>query len=113
MTSGITEHRQLEKTVLYDEIFNKYSTTTLTLQELGKEYGLTKQRISQIVIRCQMGDGDYYHGGDLAKENWKLLSRKYTGDELVDQYKKWLEKFPIKIAKNNRKFTLLIGRNNA
>jgi hypothetical protein len=113
MTSGITEHRQLEKIVLYEEIFNKYSTTTLTLQELGKKYGLTKQRISQIVIRCQMGDGDYYRGGDLAKENWKLLSRKYTGDELVDQYKKWLKRFPIKIAKNNRKFTLLIGRTNA
>lgn len=113
MTSGITEHKQIEKTVLYEDIFNKYSTTTLTLQELGDEYELTKQRISQIVIRCLVGDGDYYRGGDLAKENWKLLSRKYTGDELVDQYKKWLERFPIKISKNNRKFTLLIGRTNA
>ena len=120
MTSGITEHRQLEKIVLYKEIFNKYSTTTLTLQELGKEYGLTKQRISQIVIRCKVGDGDYYSGGQKARELWDTISEDYTENDSMapsirrELFRSHLEQhFDIKIAKNNHKFTLLLGRDYA
>ncbi len=42
------------------EIFRLYSEEEKTLEEIGKDYGLTKQRVWQIVQRCSDGQGDYY-----------------------------------------------------
>ena len=42
------------------EIFRLYSEEEKTLEEIGKDYGLTKQRVWQIVQRCLDGQGDYY-----------------------------------------------------
>ena len=42
------------------EIFRLYSEEEKTLEEIGKDYGLTKQRVWQIVQRCSDCQGDYY-----------------------------------------------------
>ena len=42
------------------EIFRLYSEEEKTLEEIGKDYGLTKQRVWQIVQRGLEGHGDYY-----------------------------------------------------
>ena len=42
------------------EIFRLYSEEKRTLEAIGKDYDLTKQRVWQIVQRCLDGQGDYY-----------------------------------------------------
>ena len=42
------------------EIFRLYSEEKRTLEAIGKDYALTKQRVWQIVQRCLDGQGDYY-----------------------------------------------------
>ena len=42
------------------EIFRLYSEEKRTLEAIGKDYGLTKQRVCQIVQRYLDGQGDYY-----------------------------------------------------
>ena len=42
------------------EIFRLYSEERRTLEAIGKDYDLTKQRVWQIVQRCLDGQGDYY-----------------------------------------------------
>ena len=42
------------------EIFRLYSEEKRTLEAIGKDYDLTKQRGWQIVQRCLDGQGDYY-----------------------------------------------------
>ncbi len=120
MTTGITTENQHNKAILYSEIFDEYCTSTITLRELGEKYGLTRQRVSQIIIRCRVGKGDYYKGGEKAKELWNTISEENKiEDELDKTYRRELFRstletnFGIKISKNNHKFTLLLGRNYA
>ena len=42
------------------EIFRLYSEEKRTLEAIGKDYDLTKQRVWQIVQRCLDDQGDYY-----------------------------------------------------
>ena len=42
------------------EIFRLYSEEKRTLEAIGKDYDLPKQRVWQIVQRCLDGQGDYY-----------------------------------------------------
>ena len=38
-----------------------------TMEEIGAEYGITKQRVHQIIRRCKIGDGDYYNAHYIEK----------------------------------------------
>jgi len=120
MTSGIEVLRKLEQQELYLKIYNEYLSSDITLQDLGEKYGITRQRVSQIVIRCKVGEGDYYSGGQKAKELWDTIGEDHTENDSMslairkELFRSHLEQnFDIKIAKNNHKFTLLLGRNYA
>jgi len=120
MTSGIEVLRKLEQQELYLKIYNEYLSSDITLQDLGEKYGITRQRVSQIVIRCKVGEGDYYSGGQKAKELWDTIGEDHRENDSMslairkELFRSHLEQnFDIKIAKNNHKFTLLLGRNYA
>jgi len=51
--------QQYEKT--YKDIYQLYTTQTMTLKAIGDLYGVTKQRIWQIIKKIEKGDGDYYY----------------------------------------------------
>ena len=51
--------QQYEKT--YKDIYQLYTTKTMTLKAIGELYGVTKQRIWQIIKKIEKGDGDYYY----------------------------------------------------
>mgnify|MGYP003121894922 FL=1 len=51
--------QQYEKT--YKDIYQLYTTETMTLKAIGDLYGVTKQRIWQIIKKIEKGDGDYYY----------------------------------------------------
>jgi predicted DNA-binding protein YlxM (UPF0122 family) len=120
MTSGIQILRKLEQQEIYSKIYEEYLSSDITLQDLGQKYGITRQRVSQIVIRCKVVDGDYYSGGQKAKDLWDTISEDYRENDSMalsirrELFRSHLEQhFDIKIAKNNHKFTLLLGRNYA
>ena len=48
-----------EKT--YNDIYQLYTTRTMTMEAIGHLYGVTKQRIWQIIRKIEKGDGDYYY----------------------------------------------------
>ena len=48
-----------EKT--YKEMYQLYTTETITMKAIGDIYGITKQRVWQIIKKIEKGDGDYYY----------------------------------------------------
>ena len=48
-----------EKT--YRDIYQLYTTQTMTMKAIGDIYGITKQRVWQIIRKIEKGDGDYYY----------------------------------------------------
>ena len=48
--------QQYEKT--YKDIYQLYTTETMTLKAIGDLYGVTKQRIWQIIKKIEKGAGD-------------------------------------------------------
>tara|TARA_R100001443_G_scaffold115035_1_gene132016 strand:- start:297 stop:524 length:228 start_codon:yes stop_codon:yes gene_type:complete len=48
-----------EKT--YKDIYQLYTTQTITMKAIGDIYGITKQRVWQIIRKIEKGDGDYYY----------------------------------------------------
>ena len=49
MSKGISNEKKEENRQLYRSIYEEYNKGDTTLALLGKKYGLTKQRIWQIV----------------------------------------------------------------
>ena len=47
--------------ITYKDIYQLYTTETMTLKAIGDLYGVTKQRIWQIIKKIEKGDGDYYY----------------------------------------------------
>ena len=61
MSKGISDEQKEENRQLYRSIYEEYNKGDTTLALLGQKYGLTKQRIWQIVSRASLGDGDYFY----------------------------------------------------
>jgi len=61
MSKGISNEKKEKNRQLYRSIYEEYSKGDITLASLGQKYGLTKQRIWQIVSRSSLGDGDYFY----------------------------------------------------
>ena len=57
---GISQLKAKENSIKYKGMFEKWSNSTTTLEELGIEYDITKQRVWQIITRCKLVYGDYY-----------------------------------------------------
>ena len=61
MSKGISNEKKAENRQLYRSIYEEYNKGDTTLALLGQKYGLTKQRIWQIVSRASLGGGDYFY----------------------------------------------------
>ena len=57
----------------YFEIFMLSLNSECTLEEIGVRYGMTKQRVWQIVRFNELGAGDYYAGYGLYTKHHKTL----------------------------------------
>tara|TARA_R110000744_G_scaffold357685_1_gene464556 strand:- start:138 stop:410 length:273 start_codon:yes stop_codon:yes gene_type:complete len=63
-----------------------------TMEEIGAKFGITKQRVHQIIRRCKIGDGDYY-GANSIENTQKML------DET--DYADWLKTKGVKTIRNS------------
>ena len=52
-----------------------------TMEEIGAKFGITKQRVHQIIRRCKIGDGDYY-GANSIENTQKMLHEADYADWL-------------------------------
>tara|TARA_R100001377_G_C3086180_1_gene74163 strand:+ start:83 stop:286 length:204 start_codon:yes stop_codon:yes gene_type:complete len=46
---------------IYKEIVTLYGSGTMTMEEIGKKFKITKQRVWQIITKMKKGQGDYYY----------------------------------------------------
>ena len=102
---GISKQKADENSVRYRSIYDKWlSEDELTLEQLGEEYDVTKQRMWQIITRCKLGKGDYYYGVKLARDKWSELYSTYKDKEQARlAFNDWLEDNKIRVIGNNKK----------
>ena len=75
-----------------------------TMEQIGDEYGVTKQRVHQIIRRCKLGDGDYYYGTQIARNKWSEFKNMYDDlDQTKRAFDDWLKERDIKLIANNQK----------
>ena len=67
MAKGISEESASCYLDKYREMLSLYEQGK-TLEQIGDRYGITKQRVHQIIRRCKIGDGDYYKAVSIEKE---------------------------------------------
>mgnify|MGYP003129469856 CR=1 FL=1 len=90
---GISKEKADQNAIRYRGIYEKWQTEeSITLEQLGKEHEVTKQRMWQIITRCKLGNGDYYYGVNVDKD------KKQT--RLA--FNEWLENNQIKLIGNNK-----------
>ena len=102
---GISKQQADENAVRYRSIYDKWlSEDEITLEQLGEEYDVTKQRMWQIITRCKLGNGDYYYGVKLARDKWSELYSTYKDkDQTRLAFNEWLEDNKIRVIGNNKK----------
>lgn len=101
---GISAEKARENSIRYREIFDRWVEEDITLEQLGNEYGVTKQRMWQIVTRCKLAEGDYYRGVNLARNKWTELYSTYQDSEQTKRaFNEWLASKEIKVAVDNKK----------
>ena len=90
---GVSFHSDRNSTIYYE-----YTHTKQTMEQLAKKYDITKQRIWQIIRRCQLGGGDYYGGFENFREKEKSLKELgVPKDQIHSLLRKWMsEKYNIK-----------------
>ena len=97
---GISEENQKVQFDRNSVIYKQYRDTTVTMDGLADEYNLTKQRVWQIIRRCQLGNGDYYHGYTRFKEKENSLKDLgVTGNRLHALMRKWMTEQGAKMIK--------------
>jgi predicted DNA-binding protein YlxM (UPF0122 family) len=97
---GISEENQKVQFNRNSIIYKQYSDTNITMDGLADEYNLTKQRVWQIIRRCQLGNGDYYHGYIRFKEKENSLKDLgATGNRLHGLMRKWMTEQGAKMIK--------------
>tara|TARA_R110001599_G_scaffold8532_2_gene41352 strand:+ start:532 stop:876 length:345 start_codon:yes stop_codon:yes gene_type:complete len=101
---GISQEKAKENSIRYKDMYDKWSTHSTTLEELGKEHNITKQRMWQIITRCKLGKGDYYYGTQLARSKWSEFKTLYDDtDQTKRAFNDWLKERDIKLSINNQK----------
>tara|TARA_R100001143_G_C3313583_1_gene111333 strand:+ start:268 stop:585 length:318 start_codon:yes stop_codon:yes gene_type:complete len=97
---GISEINQKIQFDRNTEIYKRYKEEDVTMDGLAVVYELTKQRVWQIVRRCQIGNGNYYEGYTRYKskeESLKELGVK--GNKLHELMRKWMKEQGAKVIK--------------
>ena len=101
---GISEIKAKENSIKYRTMYQRWSEEKTTLEQLGKDYDLTKQRMWQIITRCKLGDGDYYYGVQIARNKWSELKSLYSDSEQTQRaFNEWLTERDVKLASDNQK----------
>ena len=100
LMKGISEENQKVQLDRNSIIYKQYKDTNITMDGLADEYNLTKQRVWQIIRRCQLGNGDYYHGYTRYKEKEdSLKDLGVTGNRLHALMRKWMTDQGAKMIK--------------
>ena len=108
---GISEIKAKENSIKYRDMYDKWNNSNTTLEQLGTEYNLTKQRMWQIVTRCKLGDGDYYYGVQIARNKWSEFKQLYSDvNQTQRAFNEWLNEKDIKLASDNEKVAPHTGR---
>jgi|TARA_R110000782_G_scaffold53022_6_gene113052 hypothetical protein len=101
---GISKQKAKENSIRYRAMYDKWTGSKTTLEELGNEYAITKQRTWQIITRCKLGDGDYYYGVRVARNKWSEFKQLYSDiDQTKRAFDEWLKNREIKLISNNQK----------
>ena len=101
---GISQQKAKENSIRYRDMYDKWTSSETTLEQLGKEYDVTKQRVWQIITRCKLGDGDYYYGVHVARNKWSEFKQLYSDvDQTQRAFNEWLNDREIKLIENNQK----------
>tara|TARA_R100001509_G_scaffold93185_1_gene53879 strand:+ start:12452 stop:12793 length:342 start_codon:yes stop_codon:yes gene_type:complete len=101
---GISKQKADENALRYRKIYDKWLEEDCTLEKLGEEYDLTKQRMWQIITRCKLGKGDYYYGVKIARDKWSEFYSTYGDKKQAGlAFTDWLESNEVRIINNNKK----------
>ena len=76
--------RTTELKKVYFKIYMTYTNSYATLEEVGRKYNISKQRVWQIVRYSKLGNGDYYKG--LKSYNETRKSFDYKVKRNLEQY---------------------------
>jgi hypothetical protein len=109
---GISPEKAKQHSIRYREIYEQWSSSKATLEELGEEHEVTKQRVWQIITRCKLGEGDYYYGRVVARNKWSEFTKLYSDVEQTKRaFNEWLSAREIKLTSNNQKVAPHTGWN--
>jgi predicted DNA-binding protein YlxM (UPF0122 family) len=97
----------------YFEIFMLTLNTNYTLEEIGVKFGISKQRVWQIVRFNHLGAGDYYRGYNLytAFNNALLKDTKLSKIERNRRLRDWLASHDIRLIKGRHNDSKSSSRN--
>tara|TARA_R100000656_G_scaffold121418_3_gene96382 strand:+ start:704 stop:1024 length:321 start_codon:yes stop_codon:yes gene_type:complete len=80
------------------KIYYEYTNTNQTMEQLAYKHEITKQRVWQIIRRCELGAGDYYKGFETYRDKQESLKELGVPQEQAHTLlRKWMsDKFDIK-----------------
>jgi len=91
LMKGISETNQKVQFDRNSQIYIDYKNSEVTMDGLAHQHELTKQRVWQIIRRCQLGDGDYYQGYTRYKSKEdSLKDLGVKGKRLHELMRKWM-----------------------
>ena len=80
-----------------------YNNNTVTLEDIGLKYKITKQRVWQIIRFYNLGNGNYYDGlkrYNAAYDKIKLARPESNGKEINALLREWLRINDVRLIKN-------------
>ena len=93
--------RRTDKNKMYFDIFMHTMNSELTLEEIGIKYGISKQRVWQIVRFNYLGKGDYYKGYKMYMDRKALIDNApdLTTPERTRMLRNWLNNHNVRLIK--------------
>jgi predicted DNA-binding protein YlxM (UPF0122 family) len=89
---------------LYFNIFMTYTNSHVTLEDIGTKYGVSKQRVWQIIRHCRIGKGDYYRGLRLYNQAYTEYKTRTKNPKAANNLMRaWLRAQDIRLIKRNDK----------
>ena len=95
--------RKSELKKAYFEIYMKYKNNYITLEDIGNKYGISKQRVWQIIRYSKIGKGDYYAGLREYEQTKTKIKNTYpeaSTKETNSLLREWLRINDIRLIKN-------------
>ena len=82
-----------------------YTNSHTTLEDIGLKYGVSKQRVWQVIRYCKLGNGNYYKGLEKYNEVYKSFKDEFTEADsktLNALMRDWLKLNNIRLIKTKR-----------